>query len=123
MSPSTRATWSEAATSTDLVTFLEFATTLNPRSTNPFTTPAPMPCEAPVTRATLRSVLTATSLWRNNSLAGESVLVRRSELADVVPQPGFDVPRLVEAAVEQHPDSRLGGGPSQRGEEGAPLGR
>src|SRR5258707_4124874 len=49
--PSTRATWSEAATSVDWVTFRELATTLKPRSTNAFTIPAPIPCEAPVTMA------------------------------------------------------------------------
>src|SRR4051795_9157268 len=106
MSPSTSATWSEAATSADVVTFREFATTLNPRSTNAFTTPAPMPCEAPVTRATLRSVLTANLLrWPLNPMRPDH-FVRGSELPDVVPQPGFDVSRLVEAAVEQHPDAR-----------------
>src|SRR5436305_2204838 len=57
MSPSTRATRSEAATSADLVTFREVATTLNPRSTNAFTTPAPMPCDAPVTMAVFRWLL------------------------------------------------------------------
>ena len=51
MWPSTRATRSEAATSVDWVTFRELATTLKPRSTNAFTIPAPIPCEAPVTMA------------------------------------------------------------------------
>src|SRR5207253_4600675 len=51
MSPSTRATWLEAATSADWVIFRELATTLKPRSTNAFTIPAPIPCEAPVTMA------------------------------------------------------------------------
>src|SRR6266704_603113 len=51
MWPSTRATWLEAATSVDWVTFRELATTLQPRSTNPLTIPAPIPCEAPVTMA------------------------------------------------------------------------
>src|SRR5262245_29003723 len=51
MWPSTRATWLEAATSVDWVTFRELATTLKPRSTNAFTMPAPIPCEAPVTMA------------------------------------------------------------------------
>src|SRR4029453_18639383 len=51
MWPSTKATWSEAATSLDWVIFRELATTLKPRSTNSFTIPAPMPCEAPVTMA------------------------------------------------------------------------
>src|SRR5262249_62222297 len=54
MWPSTRATWSEAATSVDWVTFRELATTLKPRSANPFTMPAPIPCEAPVTMAVFR---------------------------------------------------------------------
>src|SRR5262245_17094110 len=49
--PSTRATWSEAVTSVDWVTFRELARTLKPRSTNALTIPAPMPCEAPVTMA------------------------------------------------------------------------
>src|SRR5438128_4773430 len=51
MWPSTRATWSVAATCVDWVTFRELATTLNPRSTTPLTIPAPIPCEAPVTMA------------------------------------------------------------------------
>ena len=57
MWPSTRATWLEAATSLDWVTFRELATTLNPRSTNPFAIPAPIPCEAPVTMAVFRELL------------------------------------------------------------------
>src|SRR6516162_1246148 len=57
MSPSTRATRSEAATSPDGVIFRELATTLKPRATNAFTTPAPMPCEAPVTMAVFRWLL------------------------------------------------------------------
>jgi hypothetical protein len=51
MSPSTRATRSEAEISVDWLTFKELATTLKPRSTNAFTMPAPIPCEAPVTIA------------------------------------------------------------------------
>src|SRR5215831_8364648 len=51
MWPSRRATWLEAATSADWVTFRELATTLKPRSTNAFTIPAPIPCDAPVTMA------------------------------------------------------------------------
>src|SRR6266446_6131784 len=57
MWPSTRATWSEAATSVDWVIFRELATTLKPRSRNPFTIPAPIPCEAPVTMAVFRGLL------------------------------------------------------------------
>jgi hypothetical protein len=57
MSPSTRATRSEAAISVDWVTLRELATTLKPRSTNAFTIPAPMPCEAPVTMAVLGRLL------------------------------------------------------------------
>src|SRR5437879_3523171 len=55
--PSTRATRSEAAISVDWVTFRELATTLQPRSTNAFTSPAPIPCEAPVTMAVFRETL------------------------------------------------------------------
>ena len=51
VSPSPRATWLEAATSVDGVMFREVAMTLIPRSTNAFTIPAPIPCEAPVTMA------------------------------------------------------------------------
>jgi hypothetical protein len=47
----------EATTSVDWVTFRELATTLKPRSTNPFTIPAPIPCEAPVTMAVFRGSL------------------------------------------------------------------
>src|SRR5437016_1762678 len=57
MWPSTRATLSEAATSVDWVIFRELATTLQPRSTNPFTIPAPIPCDAPVTMAVFRGLL------------------------------------------------------------------
>src|SRR4051812_36174984 len=62
MFPSTRATWSEDATSVDWVTFRELATTLKPRSTSAFTMPAPMPCEAPVTMAVFRVLLMVLSL-------------------------------------------------------------
>src|SRR5437899_10774996 len=54
MWPSTRASWLEAATSVDWVSFRELATTLKPRSTNPLTIPAPIPCDAPLTMAVLR---------------------------------------------------------------------
>src|ERR1700692_4022848 len=51
MWPSTRATWLEAATSVDWVTFRELATTLKPPSTNPLTitppTPSHRPCDDP----------------------------------------------------------------------------
>src|SRR5262245_1827473 len=57
MWPSTRAMWSEAATSVDWVTLRELATTLKPRSTNAFTIPAPIPCDAPVTMAVFRVLL------------------------------------------------------------------
>src|SRR2546425_2073143 len=57
MCPSTRATWLEATTSVDWVTLRELATTLKPRSTNAFTIPAPIPCDAPVTMAVFRVLL------------------------------------------------------------------
>src|SRR4029077_9852231 len=57
MWPSTKATLLEAATSVDWVIFRELATTLKPRSTNPFTIPAPIPWEAPVTMAVFRGTL------------------------------------------------------------------
>src|SRR5712691_11679866 len=61
MWPSTRATWLEAATSVDWATFRELATTLKPRSTNPCTMPAPIPCDAPVTMAVFRRPLMVVS--------------------------------------------------------------
>src|SRR5436853_5099492 len=57
MWPSTRATWLEAATSVDWATFRELATTLKPRSTNALTSPAPIPCDAPVTMTVFRWLL------------------------------------------------------------------
>jgi hypothetical protein len=41
----------------DWVTFRELATTLKPLSTNDFTIPAPIPCDAPVTMAVFRGLL------------------------------------------------------------------
>src|SRR5262245_19188807 len=67
MWPSTRATWLEAATSVDWVTFRELATTLNPRSIHPFTIPAPIPCEAPVTMAVFHWPLMVVYLENVNS--------------------------------------------------------
>src|SRR5207247_5506602 len=59
MWPFTSATWLEAAISADWVIFRELATTLKPRSTNAFTIPAPIPCEAPVTMAVFGGPLMA----------------------------------------------------------------
>src|SRR5262245_51926073 len=69
MWPSTRATRSDAATSADWVTVRDVATTLNPRSTNACTTPAPMPCEAPVTMAVFRGPLMVVSLLARGTAA------------------------------------------------------
>src|SRR5438105_6734165 len=71
MWPSTRAIWLEAATSVDWVTFRELATTLKPRSTNPFTIPAPIPCEAPVTMAVFGGPLMVVSLLARGSAASQ----------------------------------------------------
>src|SRR6516164_9888976 len=71
MWPSTRATRSEAATSVDWVTFRELATTLKPRSTNAFTMPAPIPCEAPVTTAVRGRPLIADYLGKVRSTRSE----------------------------------------------------
>src|SRR6266403_5204031 len=57
MWPSRRASWLEATASVDWVTLRELATTLKPRSTNAFTIPAPIPCDAPVTMAVFRVLL------------------------------------------------------------------
>src|SRR5213080_3275811 len=73
MWPSTRATWLEAATSVDWVTFRELATTLKRRSTNLFTIPAPIPCEAPVTMAVFGELLMVVHL--------ENVLAARRRVA------------------------------------------
>src|SRR5882762_8509296 len=51
------ATWLEAATLVDWVTFRELATTLKPCSTNAFTISAPIPCDAPVTMAVFCGLL------------------------------------------------------------------
>src|SRR5438270_12986018 len=71
MWPSTRATRLEAATSVDWVTFRELATTLKPRSTNAFTIPAPIPCEAPVTMAVFGGLLMVVSLLARGSAASQ----------------------------------------------------
>src|SRR5499425_752635 len=57
MSPSTRATWWKVSTSVDWVIFRELATALNPRATNAFTIPAPIPCDAPVTMGVFAGLL------------------------------------------------------------------
>src|SRR6266446_4986808 len=76
MWPSTRATWSEAATSVDWVTFRELATTLKPRSTNAFTMPAPIPCEAPVTMAVFRWLLMVIYLQKSVLSNGSIIRVQ-----------------------------------------------
>src|SRR5262249_48384308 len=83
MWPSTRATWLEAATSVDWVTFRELATTLNPRRANAFTIPAPIPCEAPVTMAVFRWLLMVVYLepgsWRRSG--GSEVRVQHDAVS------------------------------------------
>src|SRR6266481_8692807 len=54
MSPSINARWSEAESSLDFVAFRAVPTTLYPRARNAWTTPAPMPCDAPVTITVFR---------------------------------------------------------------------
>src|SRR6266404_4372910 len=49
MSPSIKASRSEAESPFDLVAFRAVPTTLYPRARNARTIPAPMPCDAPVT--------------------------------------------------------------------------
>src|SRR4030095_10423087 len=66
--PSTRATGSETATSIDGVILRELATTLKPRSTSPFTIPAPIPCEAPVTTAVFSEPLMVVHLGASRTV-------------------------------------------------------
>src|SRR6266850_3089485 len=54
MSPSINARRSEAESSLDFVAFRAVPTTLYPRARNARVTPAPMPCDAPVTITVLR---------------------------------------------------------------------
>ena len=62
----------------DWVTFRELATTLKPRSTNAFTIPAPIPCEAPVTMAVFRGSLMV--VYLENVLSLENFDGQRSEI-------------------------------------------
>jgi hypothetical protein len=55
----------------DWVTFRELATTLKPRSTNPITIPAPIPCDAPVTMAVFRGPLMV--VYLENVLSRETI--------------------------------------------------
>src|SRR5438445_11443399 len=82
MWPSTRATWLEAATSVDWVTFRELATTLKPRSTNPCTIPAPIPCEAPVTMAVFRWLLMVAYLQNACPRKQSDLAVRSADTSD-----------------------------------------
>src|SRR5262245_15973054 len=80
MSPSTRATRSEAATSVDWAIFRELATTLKPRSKNTLTIPAPIPCEAPVTMAVFGGLLMVDffGYFLSQSLASSSAYTQRN---------------------------------------------
>src|SRR3984893_4511802 len=84
MWPSTRATRSEAATSVDWVTFRELATTLKPRSTNPCTIPAPIPCEAPVTMAVFRWLLMVACLQNACPRKQRGLVVFSDETSDML---------------------------------------
>src|SRR6266403_6253184 len=54
MSPSIKARWSEAESSFDFVALRAVPTTSYPRARNAWTTPAPIPCDAPVTITVFR---------------------------------------------------------------------
>src|SRR5437588_164705 len=84
MWPSTRATPSEAAISVDWVTFRELATTLKPRSTNPFTIPAPIPWEAPVTMAVFRGLLMVAYLQNARPRKQRDLVARSDENSDLI---------------------------------------
>jgi len=94
MWPSTRATWLEAATSVDWVTFRELATTLNPRSINPFTIPAPIPCEAPVTMAVFRWPLMVVYIENVNSDLAFAKAVREETNSPLVSEASRPIFRL-----------------------------
>src|SRR5262245_9853434 len=83
MSPSTKAFWLEDVTSVDWVFFRELATTLKPRSTNPFTIPAPIPCEDPVTMAVFRWLLIVTYLQNVCPRKQRGLVVLSDETRDI----------------------------------------
>src|SRR5207253_7207613 len=107
MWPSTRATWSVAAISVDWVTFRELATTLNPRSTNPFTIPAPIPCEAPVTMAVFPGLFMAVYLenvlFLENTLlvSGSGIRVPHTKCRHDLPSEACE---LLDHDVSRRPD-------------------
>src|SRR5258707_613387 len=100
MWPSTRATWLEAATSLDWVTFRELATTLKPRSTNPFTIPAPIPCDAPVTMAVFSGTLMVTYLENILLPSGSEIRVQHDAVTGLARfKPGEDLVDLAHREV------------------------
>src|SRR5262249_677526 len=98
--PSTRATWLEATTSVDWVTVRELATTLKPRSTNAFTIPAPIPCQAPATMAVFCGPLMVVHLKNVLSLEKSIHVTLRDPCASGIEEHGRRA-----AAAKRYPEA------------------